>query len=73
MKKFLILLPKILEDIKTNYSGTHSDWQKDVNELKVKFPELISGSENIGFALESNTLKDVVNKIIFPELNRTLI
>ena len=33
----------------------------------------ITGGESLGFALESNYLKDIVNKISQQELNQTLI
>jgi len=67
LKKYMLLTRKTKENLKSNYSGRHSNWQKDINELKVKYPELITGSTSIETARKhiidaENEIQDIVNK-----------
>lgn len=47
LEKYRLLTKHTTEDLKSNYSGRHSSWQKDIDELKIKYPELITGSNSI--------------------------
>lgn len=47
LEKYKLLTKQTREDIKVNYSGRHSSWQQDIDVLKVKYPELITGSDSI--------------------------
>lgn len=47
LEKYKLLTKQIKEDLKVNYSGRHSSWQQDIDSLKVKYPELITGSDSI--------------------------
>jgi len=47
LEKYKLLTKQTKEDLKSNYSGIHSPWQKDIDELKRKYPELITGSDSI--------------------------
>lgn len=47
LERYKLLTKQTKEDLKVNYSGKHSPWQKDIDSLKVKYPELITGSESI--------------------------
>lgn len=49
------------DDLQINYSGRHSSWQKDVDALKVEYPELITGCDSIESA-RKNTL-DALNAV----------
>jgi len=45
--KYKLLTKKTQEDLKSNYSGRHSSWQKDIDALKNEYPELITKSDSI--------------------------
>ena len=47
LEKYKLLTKQTKEDLKVNYSGRHSSWQQDIDSLKVKYPELITGSHSI--------------------------
>lgn len=47
LEKYKLLTKKTKEDLKSNYYGRHSSWQKDIDELKLKYPELITDSKSI--------------------------
>lgn len=47
LEKYKFLTRKTEEDLKSNYSGRQSLWQKDIDALKLKYPELITGSNSI--------------------------
>ena len=47
LDNYILLIKETKEDLKSNYSGRHSSWQKDIGELKIKYPELITGSDSI--------------------------
>lgn len=47
LEKYKLLTKQTKEDLKVNYSGRHSSWQKDIDALKVTYPELITGSSCI--------------------------
>lgn len=47
LEEYKLLTKKTKEDLTVNYSGRHSSWQKDIDSLKVKYPELITGSDSI--------------------------
>ncbi|QTA83801.1 Dynamin domain-containing protein [Desulfonema limicola] len=66
LEKYKLLTKQTKEDLKSNYSGRHSTWQKVIDELKVKYPELITESNNIDSARKhtvdaQNALNDKVN------------
>lgn len=51
LEKYKLLTKQTKEDLKSNYSGRHSSWQKDIDALKAKYPELITtGSDSIEIA-----------------------
>jgi len=47
LEKYKLLTNRTKEELKSNYSGRHSSWQKDIDALKVEYPELITGSDSI--------------------------
>lgn len=47
LEKYELLTKQTKEELKVNYSGRHSSWQQDIDSLKVKYPELITGSDSI--------------------------
>lgn len=47
LEDYDLLTKKTKEDLESNYSGRHSSWQKDIEVLKAKHPELITGSDSI--------------------------
>lgn len=47
LEKYKLLTQNTKEDLISNYSGRHSSWQEDINELKAKYPELITGSDGV--------------------------
>jgi len=42
LEEYKLLLNNTIEDITRNYTGKHTEWQTKINELKVKYPELIT-------------------------------
>lgn len=76
LEKYKLLTKQTKEDLKSNYSGRHSSWQKDIDALKVKYPELITGSISI-YNARKNTLdaldavQDKVNDFLM-ELTQSL-
>ncbi len=67
LEQYKLLMKKTKEDLKANYSGRHSSWQKDIEYLKAKFPELITGSDSIESARKNlvdglNAVEDKVNE-----------
>jgi len=65
LEEYKLLTRETKEDLKSGYSGRHSNWQKDIDELKVKYPELITGSTSIESARKQTTdaLNEVQDKI----------
>ncbi len=47
LEKYKRLTKQTKENLKSNYSGRHSSWQKDIDALKAEYPELITGSNSI--------------------------
>lgn len=47
LEKYKLLTRATQEDLNSNYSGRHSSWQQDIDILKVKYPELITGSDSV--------------------------
>lgn len=47
LDEYKLIARKTKEDLKSNYSGRHSSWQTDIDALKAKYPELITGSDSI--------------------------
>ncbi|MDR3503936.1 MAG: dynamin family protein [Legionella sp.] len=47
LEKYKLSTRETKEDLKSNYSGRHSTWQQDIDELKVRHPELITGSNSV--------------------------
>lgn len=47
LEEYKLLTKQTKEDLTANYSGRHSSWQQDIDTLKVKYPELITGSDRI--------------------------
>jgi hypothetical protein len=47
LEEYKLLTKQTKEDLKVNYSGRHSSWQQDIDSIKVKYPERITGSESI--------------------------
>lgn len=68
LEKYKLLTKQTKEDLKSNYSGRHSSWQKDIDALKVECPELITtGSDSIESARKHtadalNSVQDKVDK-----------
>jgi len=46
LEELKLLMSQTKENLKANYSGRHSSWQQDIDSLKVKYAELITGSDN---------------------------
>ncbi len=44
---YKLLTNKVKEDLKAKYLGRQSKWQEDINQLKGKYPELITASDSI--------------------------
>lgn len=61
LDEYKLLTQNTKEDLISNYSGRHSSWQEDINVLKAKYPELITGSDSIDSA-RKNTV-DAMNAI----------
>lgn len=63
LEEYKLLTRETKESLKINYSGRHSSWQQDIDSLKVKYPELITGSDSIESA-RKNTIDglDAVQK-----------
>lgn len=55
LEKYKLLTKQTSEDLNTNYSGRHSSWQKDIDALKAKYPELITESNSVTIA-RKNTI-----------------
>jgi ribosome biogenesis GTPase A/uncharacterized protein YcfJ len=49
-EKCKLLANQNMENLKSDYSGRHSSWQKDIEALKAKYPELITTSDSIEIA-----------------------
>ncbi len=47
LENYKLLTKQTKDDLKSNYSGRHSSWQKDIDALKVEYPERITGSDSI--------------------------
>jgi len=47
LEKYKLLTKQTKEDLEGDYSGRHSSWQQDIDSLKAKYPELITGSDSI--------------------------
>lgn len=47
LEKYKLLTKQTKEDLKSNYSGKHSSWIKDIEALKAKYSELITGIDSI--------------------------
>jgi hypothetical protein len=58
LEEYILQTKQINEDLKSSYSGRHSLWQKQIEQLKVKYPELITGSDSI-----ENTRKHIVDSL----------
>ncbi len=65
LDEYKLLTRETKEDLKYSYSGRHSNWQKDIFELKVKHPELITGSTTVESARKhtADALNEVQNKV----------
>jgi tRNA U34 5-carboxymethylaminomethyl modifying GTPase MnmE/TrmE len=61
LDEYKLLTRETKEDFKYSYSGRHSNWQKDIDELKVKYPELITGSTTVESARKHTT--DALNEV----------
>lgn len=46
LEKYKLLTKQTKEDLKADYSGIHSSWQKYIDEFKRKYLELITGSDS---------------------------
>lgn len=65
LEKYKLLTKETKEDLKANYSGRHSSWQKDIDALKLEYPERITGSDSIEHARKHtvDALDAVQNKV----------
>ena len=65
LEKYKLLTRETKEDLKSNYSGRHSLWQQDIDALKVKYLELITGSKSIEITRKhtADALNAVENKV----------
>ena len=65
LNEYKLLTQKTKEDLKSNYSGRHSNWQKDIDKLKVKYPELITGSTTVESVRKhtADALNEVQDKV----------
>lgn len=80
LDKYENLIHKTKEELERNYTGRHSDWNRQINKLKVKYPEQINTSntsenarKHFGDAL--NEVQNIINdfsKSITKELNLKL-
>lgn len=61
LEKYKLLTKQTTEDLKSNYSGRHSSWQKDIDALKVEHPERITGSDSIEKARKNTA--DALNAV----------
>ena len=61
LEKYKLLMKQTTEDLKSNYSGRHSSWQKDIEVLKAEYPERITGSDSID-RTRKNTI-DALNAV----------
>lgn len=61
LEEYRLLTKHTTEDLKSNYSGRYSSWQKDIEELKVKYPELITSSDSIEKARKNSV--DALNAV----------
>lgn len=62
LEEYKLLLNSTKEDITSNYTGKHAEWQTKINELKVKYPEQITKCTDIETVRKS--LTDGRNEII---------
>jgi hypothetical protein len=65
LDEYKLVMRKTKEDLKSNYSGRHSSWQKDIDKLKAKYPELITESKSVEKARKHTTdaLNEVQNRV----------
>ncbi|MBV4396338.1 dynamin family protein [Advenella alkanexedens] len=61
LEKYKLLTRKTEEELRSNYSGRHSSWQKDIEALKDKYQKLIEGSDSIESARKHTV--DAINAI----------
>ncbi len=61
LEKYKLLKNRTVEDFKAKYTGRHSQWRKDINSMKVKYPELITGSKDIESTRKNFT--DAINAV----------
>ena len=61
LEKYKLLIRKTEEELRSNYSGRHTSWQKDIDALKAKYPELITGSDSVEVARKHTV--DAINAI----------
>lgn len=61
LEKYKLLTKQTKDDLKSNYSGRHSSWQKDIDALKVEHPERITGSDSIESARKHTV--DALNSV----------
>lgn len=61
LEKYKLLTKQTTEDLKSNYSGRDSSWQKDIDALKIEYPELITGSDSIESARKHT--QDALNAV----------
>lgn len=61
LEEYKLLTRKTEEELRSNYSGRHSSWQEDIEALKAKHPELITGSDSVESARKHTV--DAMNAI----------
>lgn len=61
LEKCRLRINNVEEDLKSNYSGKHSEWYKNIGALKNKYSEFITGSSSIETARKNFT--DALNAI----------
>jgi len=74
--KYKLLMHRTKEDMISKYSGRHSDWQKNIEDLKAKFFKVIIGSDSPEIARKHtvdamNEIHDKIN-VFSSELTETL-
>jgi len=76
LEKYKLLMNQTTDDLTSNYSGRHSNWQKDIDKLKEKYSELITESDSLESVRKNtvdamNEIQDIVN-LFSSELTRQL-
>lgn len=76
LENYKLLTKQTKEDLTSKYSGRHSSWQKDIDAMKSKFPELITESSSIEsarkhFADAAYAISDKINNFSI-ELTKSL-